>query len=219
MNIETQLFLFLNESISSVSMDVIMGVATQVGTIRIIYPATVLLIYLTDRKHAFMNVLVLSSVLFLEIFIGSIIKDVFARPRPVIGLGELISQGKAVVHMVYLNDHFPFFTAAPPGLKMQDQFGLGIEKGYSFPSGHAQVAFGVATYLSSVVRRRRYSVIFFSIAVLCGLSRIYVGVHYPLDVFVGAILGITIAWLIIRSSHKAVMANIPNILSTHGPTT
>lgn len=65
--------------------------------------------------------------------------------------------------------------------------------GYSFPSGHSMAAFtmyGILTYLLwknlSTPTRRNLVVITFSVIILCiGLSRIYLGVHYPSDVFGG----------------------------------
>ena len=57
----------------------------------------------------------------------------------------------------------------------------------SFPSAHAAFSFMMAILLSTWFPR--YRVIFFIIAVFIGWSRIYLGVHYPTDVVVGALLG------------------------------
>jgi undecaprenyl-diphosphatase len=62
---------------------------------------------------------------------------------------------------------------------------------YSFPSGHATVSFACATTLALAVPR--LSIPLYTLAVLISFSRVYVGVHYPLDVLAGAILGIAIA--------------------------
>ena len=48
--------------------------------------------------------------------------------------------------------------------------------------------------------KKKYFII---LAILVGISRIYVGVHYPLDVIVGAILGITISYLMIKLLKKS----------------
>jgi undecaprenyl-diphosphatase len=57
----------------------------------------------------------------------------------------------------------------------------------SFPSGHACYSFMMATLLASWFPR--YRVIFFIIAGFIGWTRIYLGLHYPTDVIVGALLG------------------------------
>jgi undecaprenyl-diphosphatase len=62
-----------------------------------------------------------------------------------------------------------------------------VLKARSFPSGHTQTAFAVAIYLSLVFRQAAF--IFITLACLVGLARVYAGVHYPLDVVVGAIIG------------------------------
>lgn len=64
---------------------------------------------------------------------------------------------------------------------------VGCTKSFSFPSGHATNVFAVAVYLSYVYRK--YSPVFFVMAALVAYSRIYVGVHYPLDVAGGAAVG------------------------------
>jgi undecaprenyl-diphosphatase len=57
----------------------------------------------------------------------------------------------------------------------------------SFPSAHAAFSFMMAILLSTWFPR--YRVIFFIIAGFIGWTRIYLGVHYPTDVIVGALLG------------------------------
>ena len=57
----------------------------------------------------------------------------------------------------------------------------------SFPSAHTAIALMIATMLS--YRYGRYRFLWYSIAGLVGLSRVYLGVHYPSDVIVGAAIG------------------------------
>ena len=64
----------------------------------------------------------------------------------------------------------------------------------SFPSGHTQIAFTVATVLLwafALSGKLKWwgAVIIFCVASLIGVSRIYVGAHFPSDVLGGAVLG------------------------------
>ena len=63
---------------------------------------------------------------------------------------------------------------------------------YSFPSTHATNIFGAAFFLAQMFRR--LAPLIFVIAAVVGYSRIYIGVHYPLDVIGGAAIGLLIAW-------------------------
>jgi undecaprenyl-diphosphatase len=63
---------------------------------------------------------------------------------------------------------------------------------YSFPSSHAVNIFAVAYFLSQMFRR--LAPLFFAIAAVVGYSRVYMGIHYPLDVIGGAAIGLLIAW-------------------------
>jgi undecaprenyl-diphosphatase len=60
----------------------------------------------------------------------------------------------------------------------------------SFPAGHAATAFAGATLLSYVAPRAAPA--FVVVAAVIGYSRVYVGVHYPSDVIVGALIGVAV---------------------------
>ena len=60
----------------------------------------------------------------------------------------------------------------------------------SFPAGHAATAFAGATLLAYVWPRG--TTFFLLLATAIGYSRVYVGVHYPSDVIVGALLGVAV---------------------------
>jgi undecaprenyl-diphosphatase len=74
---------------------------------------------------------------------------------------------------------------------------------YSMPSAHATRAFAVAG-LIALGTRRRVGASVLVLATLIGLSRIYLGMHWPGDVLVGALLGILLAiimhWVGIRDN-------------------
>jgi undecaprenyl-diphosphatase len=62
---------------------------------------------------------------------------------------------------------------------------------FSFPSSHASNIFTAMVLLST--RYRRLWPAFLSVAFLVAYSRVYVGVHYPIDVAAGTLLGTAIA--------------------------
>jgi membrane-associated phospholipid phosphatase len=72
------------------------------------------------------------------------------------------------------------------------------EASFGFPSNHAQTG-GVIIwgYLAAKVKRTWFSVLAVAMIILIGLSRIYLGIHFPQDVIGGWILGIVIllVWL------------------------
>jgi undecaprenyl-diphosphatase len=68
----------------------------------------------------------------------------------------------------------------------------------SFPSGHTTTAFACAFVLAGLVRRRRDRVGLYVLAAAIGFSRLYVGVHFPLDVLAGAVLGTLYGFVVLQ---------------------
>lgn len=65
---------------------------------------------------------------------------------------------------------------------------------YGFVSSHAANTFGIAAFLTAVLRKQWHWIgwVLYFWAFLSSYSRIYVGVHYPGDILAGAVLGILI---------------------------
>ena len=68
----------------------------------------------------------------------------------------------------------------------------------SFPSGHTSAAFSVGVLWSTVSKKYWVKIIALLQAVLMGLSRMYVGIHYPSDVLAGALVGVLCSVLSIK---------------------
>lgn len=85
--------------------------------------------------------------------------------------------------------------------------------GYSFPSGHTQSAVGTFGGLAYTTKHRWAKVVLIAIAVLVPFSRMYVGVHTPLDVGVAAVMAMALILLL----HPLVMGNdgkyVPYVLT------
>ena len=71
---------------------------------------------------------------------------------------------------------------------------VGVQKDFSFPSGHTTNSLACAWVLFRMTPKK-YGVPALIMAILIALSRLYVGVHYPTDVLGGAIIGLCSAML------------------------
>jgi len=83
---------------------------------------------------------------------------------------------------------------------------------YGFASSHAANTFGMATFLNLKMRKKvLYFGWLFLYAALVSYTRIYLGVHYPLDLFVGALVGMLSAytvWFLIVYVKREVVKKI-----------
>lgn len=77
---------------------------------------------------------------------------------------------------------------------------------YSFFSGHAAVSFAITTFMVLSIKSFSKWIYFAYLwPIIFVTSRIYVGVHYPSDILVGAIVGTTIAYFIFRLQQKLLL--------------
>jgi undecaprenyl-diphosphatase len=77
---------------------------------------------------------------------------------------------------------------------------IAIPHSDSFPSGHTATSFACATVLAALVPRAAPA--FYVLALAIGYSRVYVGVHWPLDVVGGAVLGVATALLLLAVTRR-----------------
>lgn len=71
----------------------------------------------------------------------------------------------------------------------------------SFPSSHAATAFAAAGVVA--LRYPALRLPLFALACIVAVSRVYLGVHYPLDVIAGACLGLGVAWAAVALARRA----------------
>ena len=77
---------------------------------------------------------------------------------------------------------------------------IAVPKDFSFPSGHTLSSAIGATVLTGTDRRFGWAAI--PLAVLMAFSRLYLYVHFPSDVFAGAVLGVGIGLLAFSGGKK-----------------
>lgn len=89
----------------------------------------------------------------------------------------------------------PYFARFRPTQDPELMYQIDVVNGYrggtyGFTSSHAANTFGVALFLSLVMRSWSLSIILFIWAALNAYSRMYLGVHYPGDIFFGTLTGL-----------------------------
>lgn len=129
------------------------------------------LLFVFGKKDGRKAAVLLTIAFLILIPLGTILKSEIDRPRPV----------------PLSNDHMLLPNETDP----------------SFPSGHAVIVSAGAIILLLRFNRGKQivaSIILAIEAALVAYSRVYVGVHYPLDVFAGILLGTGIACAVVASS-------------------
>jgi undecaprenyl-diphosphatase len=98
-----------------------------------------------------------------------------------------------------------FFYHSPRPFDVLNFAPLIGESGYSFPSGHAAWFFALAMIVYYF--NRRLGIWYFVFAAIMGIARIFVGVHWPLDILGGAAVGLLSAFLV----HKLLKPSLDKI--------
>jgi undecaprenyl-diphosphatase len=125
--------------------------------------------------------------------------DVRARRQlPVASLIAAVSVGIGSLVVALLKETVdrPRPAHADPGIDTA----VGTPGSPSFPSGHTATAFAAAAVVGAFYPRLRWPL--YALAALVGMSRIYLGVHFALDVVAGAILGLSIGLCIVWAVRK-----------------
>ncbi len=75
---------------------------------------------------------------------------------------------------------------------------MATETSFGIPSGHAQISIGVWGMIATRVRRLWATILFALLILFIGLSRIYLGVHFPQDILAGWFIGGLLLWGFVR---------------------
>jgi len=100
-----------------------------------------------------------------------------------------------------------YFAYDRPGIYFKDLLEAGeiiVVEGFrlnlgasSFPSGHTMSAFALYSFMAFVFApNKKWAFLFFSLALLVGVSRTYLFQHFLIDVYVGALIGVLVAMII-----------------------
>lgn len=92
---------------------------------------------------------------------------------------------------VFANEAVKFFVAAPRPIGVEGIRNLYTSSapGYSFPSGHSQSSATFWGYLLAWVQKRWFTALAAGLVLMIMLSRLYLGVHWPIDVVTGCTFG------------------------------
>jgi membrane-associated phospholipid phosphatase len=147
---------------ASAPLTSVMKALTIFGSSVVMAPLAILTLAVCYKRREFHALKTLAATFVGALILEFLLKFAFHRPRPV-----------------------PFFDLPAPA-------------SFSFPSGHALFSFcffaGIAALLSPRLERRGAKFALWAVAVVLivgiGLSRIYLGVHYPSDVLAGYAVGV-----------------------------
>ncbi len=138
-----------------------------------LYIYLIFLLWKYDRKNFTINIVICSgSVIVADFITSSIMKPYFERLRP--------CQDNSMLDLINIVS--------------------GCGKKFSFASSHASTTFSLATIFFYITRGDIKLLFLWSL--LIGYSRIYLGVHYFLDVIIGFLVGFLTSMVIYRISKK-----------------
>ncbi|WP_414469140.1 phosphatase PAP2 family protein [Methanobacterium sp. ACI-7] len=186
LNYNVMLFYLVNNGLENSILNIIMPFLTDFGSLAAWCIICALLYIFGGVKAKKVAILAFLALFISNVFVY-LLKHFIAEPRPFLVLGN--------VHQLVLENDV-----------------------YSFPSGHATSSFAAAVVIglkySIEFLDRKIRIIYpiIAFAAVIGFSRIYIGVHYPLDVVFGALIGTICALLVLKFENKIFLNKISNLI-------
>ena len=179
-NLELKFFFLINKSISNFWFDnffIFIHDAHKNSLFLIVVLLILFLTLLKDKKNRLILIICIPLGIVITDQIGRFIKNLEIRDRPYMTIKQdemnLIVKTKKDINGNYVQTE---------------------SSKKSFPSNHSANIFVLYYILSSIYKSK--SKYFLITAILVAISRIYVGVHYPMDIFCGAIIGLSVGFLL-----------------------
>lgn len=98
----------------------------------------------------------------------------------------------AILVSVFLNQGLKTLTAQPRPYDFEPALGLSSETTYGFPSGHSQTSVVFWGSARNLFPNTLGWILAVAVPLLVGISRVYLGVHFPTDVFAGWGIGVVL---------------------------
>jgi len=177
----TLLFYFINNGLSNPFFDFLMPAITNFGSLTAMAIICILMYIFGGENTRKIAVIGLAALLLANIAVY-LLKIIVAEPRP--------------------------FTLLPNVIQLVPE-----SEAYGFPSGHSASSFAVMMVIGLKyrlhIKGKSYRLLYplLAFASLIAFSRVYIGVHYPLDVIFGAIVGILSALVVIYIGWDETIVN------------
>ena len=185
LNQNTVLFYMINHGMDNNAFDFIMPLITNFGSF-IVWAAICGLLFIFGGEKGKKVAILGLAALFVSNVAVYLLKFIIAEPRP-------------------------FLTLPNVDLLVSES------EYYSFPSGHTASSFAAAVVIGLKYklnfRGKNYDLIYplLIFAGVIGFSRIYIGVHYPLDVAFGALVGIIAALLVLKVEDNVLVEKLSHV--------
>jgi len=167
-HIDAQLFCLINSGAANPVFDVLMPLVRNRFAWSPLYLFVAAFLVVNYKKEGWkILVFAIITVIITDQLTGTIMKPLFQRVRP-------CHDFEAVEYLRLL---------------------VNCGSGFSLPSGHAANHFGIAMFLIALFPNKWILLSATFWAALVGFAQVYVGVHYPLDIFAGMLTGLLCGWL------------------------